>query len=92
MCMRGDCQFKTLFAVLVLTAAVAQIHGQGKNLVILWGGWEYFVGIVQLTSLCQTIYEAKGELSAGQRRRVQHCQIYKCVRGGASTVGSLQID
>ncbi|XP_027129611.1 seizure protein 6 isoform X3 [Larimichthys crocea] len=31
MCMRGDCQFKTLFAVLVLTAAVAQIHGQGPK-------------------------------------------------------------
>lgn len=32
MCVRQDCQFKNLFAVLVLVAAVAHIHGQGKNL------------------------------------------------------------
>ncbi|XP_028277223.1 seizure protein 6 homolog [Parambassis ranga] len=29
MCMRQDCQLKTVFAVLVLAAAVAKIHGQG---------------------------------------------------------------
>uniref|UniRef100_A0A3Q3IJZ5 Seizure related 6 homolog a n=1 Tax=Monopterus albus TaxID=43700 RepID=A0A3Q3IJZ5_MONAL len=31
MCVRRDCQFKTLFAVLVLAAAVAKTHGQGPK-------------------------------------------------------------
>lgn len=42
MCVRQDCQFKNLFAVLVLAAAVAHIHGQGKNL----GFYAHFVATV----------------------------------------------
>lgn len=32
MCVKQDCQLKHLLAVLVLAAAVARIHGQGKDL------------------------------------------------------------
>ncbi|XP_067350730.1 seizure protein 6 homolog isoform X2 [Channa argus] len=31
MCVRQDCQFKTLFTLLVLAAAVAKMHGQGPK-------------------------------------------------------------
>lgn len=40
MCVRQDCQLRTLFTALVLAAAVADIYGQGKNLGLartLWG-------------------------------------------------------
>lgn len=51
MCVRQDCQFKNLFAVLVLAAAVAHIHGQGKNL----GFMRTFKALFRVLSSVQTI-------------------------------------
>lgn len=39
MCGKQDCQLKHLLAVLVLAAAVARVHGKGKDLT---GGYAHF--------------------------------------------------
>lgn len=61
MCTRHYCQFQTLLAVLVFSAAVAEMHethGQGKNLVFA----RTFVKVVPFTSL--TVQTTQSHLRA----------------------------
>lgn len=87
MSMRQDYQFKTVFTVLVLAAAVAKMHGQGKKLGLARTSWGLFRVLPSVK-----LYKAKAELSTEQWHWVHDSQIYKCVCCGMNTLLCLQND